>query len=76
MKMNKQIMMTGFWCGVLLGVTGCGQIFGVQRVDLWGAKMDFNSGFEVKAGAMQYDHSLERKGINIEARDTKKIEKY
>lgn len=72
----KNIMKVGLWCGLVLTATGCGQVFGVQRVDLWGAKMEFNSGFEVKAGAMQYDHSLERKGINIEARDTKKIEKY
>jgi hypothetical protein len=77
--MKKMIVTLGclsFWAVVIGSLSGCGQIFGVQHVDLWGAKMDFNSGFEVKAGAMQYDHALERRGINVEQRDNRKLEKY
>lgn len=74
--MNSNYLKIGFLVGVMIGLTGCGQILGVQRMDLWGAKMEFNSGFEVKAGAQQYDHALERKGINVEAKDNRKLDKY
>lgn len=73
--MNKTIKV-GLGIAGLVLLPGCGQVLGVQHMDLWGAKFDFNSGFEVKAGAQQYDHSLERKGINVEAKDSRKIEKY
>lgn len=42
-------------------MTGCMQILGARNVDLWGAKFENNSGFEVKAGVMQYDSALETK---------------
>ena len=48
--------------------TGCMQLTGASDIDLWGAKFTANSGFDVSAGVMQYDHALNRKGINVEQR--------
>ena len=55
---------------------GCMQITGLQEFDAWGFKGKANTGFEVSAGVQQYDHVLDRKGINIEALDSKKKEAY
>lgn len=61
---------------VLLFNQGCMQLTGAKKIDLWGAKFDANSGFDVSAGVMQYDHALDRKGQNVEAQDNRKMEKY
>jgi hypothetical protein len=55
---------------------GCMQITGLQEFDAWGFKGKANTGFEVSAGVQQYDHVLDRKGINIEALDSKRKEVY
>lgn len=56
--------------------TGCMQLTGAKKINAWGFEIESNSGFEVSAGAMQYDHSLDRKGMNIEAVDNRKVERY
>jgi hypothetical protein len=61
---------------VLLNLTGCMQLTGLQEFDAWGFKGKANTGFEVSAGVQQYDHVLDRKGINIEALDSKRKEAY
>lgn len=50
---------TAAW--VVFYMTGCMQIVGAKRINLWGAEFENNSGFEVKAGVMQYDSALETK---------------
>lgn len=71
MKINKRIMVIGFWCGVLAGTTGCMQLTGAKKINAWGLEIESNSGFEVSAGAMQYDFSLAKKGTNTpEARES------
>lgn len=78
-------MKTYLGCKIILAIlavymlatqTGCMQITGLQEFDAWGFKGKANTGFEVSAGVQQYDHVLDRKGINIEALDNKKREAY
>ena len=45
--------------------SGCMQLTGAKSIDLWGAKFVANSGFDVSAGVMQYDHALDRKGYSV-----------
>lgn len=59
-----------------ISLSACMQLTGAKHIDLWGAKFDANTGFEVSAGVQQYDHVLDRKGMNVEATDSKKIERY
>jgi len=61
---------------ILATQTGCMQVTGAKRINAWGFEIESNSGFEVSAGAMQYDHALERKGSNIEATDNRKSDRY
>lgn len=61
---------------VSLLASGCMQLTGAKKIDLWGAKFEANSGFDVSAGVMQYDHALDRKGMNIEQQDNRKMDKY
>lgn len=61
---------------VAITQTGCMQFTGAKSIDLWGAKFEANSGFDVSAGVMQYDHALDRKGMNIEQQDNRKMDKY
>lgn len=61
---------------VIITQTGCFQVLGIDEMDAWGFKVKGNSGFNVNAGIMQYDHALDRKGKNVEARDNRKLEKY
>jgi hypothetical protein len=66
-----------FFLGLILAFgTGCMQITGAKRINAWGLEIEANSGFDVSAGVMQYDHSLERKGMNVEAKDNRRMEKY
>jgi hypothetical protein len=77
MKEVTAITLSCFICAYLvIFMTGCMQVVGAKSIDLWGAKFENNSGFEVKAGVMQYDHALERKGINIEKKDNTDRETY
>lgn len=57
-------------------LSGCMQITGLQEFDAWGFKGKANTGFEVSAGVQQYDHALNRKGQNVEAKDNKRMEAY
>lgn len=59
-----------------LSSTACMQLTGLQEFDAWGFKGKSTTGFEVSAGVQQYDHALDRRGINIEAKDNKKMDKY
>jgi hypothetical protein len=68
-----QIILAGL---CLYMLTGCMQLTGAKKINAWGFEIESNSGFEVSAGAMQYDHSLNRKGVNVEAVDNRRIEKY
>ena len=61
---------------IVVGSTGCMQLTGAKNIDLWGAKFEANTGFEVSAGVQQYDHVLDRKGMNVEKMDNRKLEKY
>lgn len=65
-------------CAVFVSVfgTGCMQLTGAKNIDLWGAKFEANTGFEVSAGVQQFDHVLDRKGMNVEKMDNRKLEKY
>jgi hypothetical protein len=71
-KLRKSILLGA----IVISSTGCMQLTGAKRIDLWGAKFEANTGFEVSAGVQQYDHVLDRKGMNVEATDSKKIERY
>lgn len=57
-------------------LTGCGSVLGVKHADIWGAKFDFTTGMDVSAGIQQYDHVLDRKGMNVEAKDNKVVQSY
>lgn len=63
--MNKKLLATfisvSFWGFLCLLSTGCMQITGAQRIDAWGFVIESNSGFEVSAGAMQFDGADNRK---------------
>ena len=61
---------------ILVTTTGCMQLTGAKKINAWGFEIESNSGFEVSAGAMQYDHALARKGHSVEAVDNRKMEKY
>lgn len=63
-------------CAVLTLLSGCMQATGMKKIKLGTWEFESNSGFEVSAGAMQYDHALDRKGMNVEAEDNRKLEKY
>lgn len=64
-------------CGIVaITQTGCMQITGIQEMDAWGLKIKSTTGFEVAAGVQQYDHVLDRKGINVDKVDNRKLEKY
>lgn len=62
--------------GSLIWLTGCMQLTGIQEMDAWGLKIKSTTGFEVAAGVQQFDHVLDRKGINVESKDSKRLEKY
>ena len=52
--------------GLLLGmmsVTGCMQMTGAKKIDLWGAVFEANNGIELTAGIQQYDRVNNNKGI-------------
>ncbi len=67
------LVMAGLALSVL---SGCMQLTGAKNIDLWGAKFEANTGFEVSAGVQQFDHVLDRKGMNVEKMDNRKLEKY
>lgn len=70
--MNKKLLATfisvSFWGSICLLSTGCMQLTGAKRVDMWGFIIDSNSGFELSAGAMQYDGADNRKSKMSEGR--------
>lgn len=70
--MKKKILVVG----LMIVLSGCMQITGAKRINAWGLEIESNSGFEVSAGAMQYDHALDRKGMNVEQQDNRKMERY
>lgn len=72
--MRLHITLAGLALAILS--TGCMQITGIQEMDAWGLKIKSTTGFEVAAGVQQFDHVLDRKGINVEKLDSKKLEKY
>ena len=59
-----------------ISLSACMQLTGAKNIDLWGAKFEANTGFEVSAGVQQFDHVLDRKGMNVEKMDNRKLEKY
>lgn len=61
---------------ILAALTGCMQVTGAKKIKLGTWEIESNSGFEVSAGAMQYDHALDRKGMNVEQQDNRKMERY
>lgn len=72
---TKALILAGL--AFILGcLSGCMQLTGAKKIDAWGLVIESNSGFEVSAGAMQYDHTINRKGMNIEAKDNKASERY
>lgn len=51
-------------CIVMLQyLTGCMQLTGAKKIDLWGAKFEANNGIEVSAGVQQYDYVADTRGI-------------
>lgn len=60
----------------LISLSGCMQLTGAKKITLGTWEIESNSGFEVSAGAMQYDHALDRKGMNVEQQDNRKLERY
>lgn len=70
--MKKKILVVG----LMVVLSGCMQITGAKKITLGTWQIESNSGFEVSAGAMQYDHALDRKGMNVEAQDNRKMERY
>jgi hypothetical protein len=76
MYIFMQCLAASFAAYVLLTLTGCMQLTGAKNIDLWGAKFEANTGFEVSAGVQQFDHVLDRKGMNVEKSDNRKLEKY
>ena len=63
-------------CISLSLLTGCMQLTGAKKIKLGSWEFEANSGFDVSAGVMQYDHALDRKGMNIEQKDNRQYDKY
>lgn len=57
------------WVLIVSSLSGCMQAFGAKHIDAWGLKIDSNAGFEVSAGAMQFDGADNRKSMNGGAKD-------
>lgn len=54
---------------------GCMQLTGAKTIDLWGAKFEANTGFDVSAGIQQYDAADNRKMMNP-GRMSNKVNSY
>lgn len=64
---------------ILLVITTCSacmQLTGARNIDLWGAKFEANTGFEVSAGVQQFDQVLDKKGMDASKLETNKLGKY
>lgn len=61
MEWLLKIMAVAFIAGML---TGCMQLTGAKRIKMGSWEIESNAGFEVSAGAMQYDgaNNLKTKG--------------
>lgn len=46
---------------VLVYLSGCMQIMGAERVNLWGFEIEATTGFEVSAGVQQFNGGDNRK---------------
>jgi len=57
---------------ILCVVSGCGMKIGPEK-DPW---LTFPEGFQFQVDVNNVDHVLDRKGLNIEKMDNRKIEKY
>jgi len=55
--------------------SACMQLTGARNIDLWGAKFEANTGFEVSAGVQQYNQILDKKGMDAEKLDRNTLEK-
>jgi len=60
---------------VMSCLSGCLQLTGARTIDLWGAKFEANSGFEVSAGVQQYNQILDKKGMDSEKLAKNSLEK-
>lgn len=72
---TKALILAGL--AFILGcLSGCMQLTGAKKIDAWGLVIESNSGFEVSAGAMQYDFAMDKKGKNIQMNEGKTSERY
>lgn len=76
LKKAHELRKLALGLGIIVAATGCMQLTGLQEFDAWGFKGKSTTGFEVSAGVQQFDHVLDRKGINVEKMDNRKLEKY
>ncbi len=58
---------------ILFLSSGCMQLTGIKKMDAWGLVVESNSGFEVLAGAKQYEFIDDRKGMNLDRQPIKGV---
>lgn len=76
MDILKRLSIVWLGCILIYALTGCMQLTGIQKIKYGDFEMVSNSGIGISADVQQYDHVLDRKGMNIEAIDNRKQEKY
>lgn len=73
---SRKIALALMMAATAASQSGCMQLTGAKKITMGTWSIESNTGFEVSAGVQQYDHVLDRKGMNVEARDVKKLERY